>query len=330
MTITHHLYLRQFGEAEWLSEAELAAHQDRRIGRLLRHALETVPYYSERGLDAVAAGNLPWADIPLMDAETVLDHEVDLRALRLPPEHGKVFYRLQHRDGQDPVAVSLTEYALMVEGCQRMRIYAWHDIDPTRLLLRITNGSDDPCDEKIPTEYWDRTLQALGIKGSCSEIDPAEPKAAILDRLAGLRPHALEGDVAWVAELASLASGQTIGDRQIDVVIATNVADRRTLRAAVGTAFGARLAAIQACGEAGVIAIECPTGNAYHAMSDSMKVEIVDDQGVPVEPGSRGRLVVTPFYNFAMPLLRYDTGLTATRCAGCPCGRSLAAIDDIV
>ena len=41
-------------------------------------------------------------------------------------------------------------------------------------------------------------------------------------------------------------------------------------------------------------------------------------------------LVVTPFFNFAMPLIRYDTGDIAVAAAACPCGRCLPKLSRIV
>lgn len=37
-------------------------------------------------------------------------------------------------------------------------------------------------------------------------------------------------------------------------------------------------------------------------------IEIMDDAGLPLPDGTAGRIVVTDLYNFAMPLIRYDTG----------------------
>lgn len=42
--------------------------------------------------------------------------------------------------------------------------------------------------------------------------------------------------------------------------------------------------------------------------SVNYQIEILDDEGYPVPMGETGRIVVTDFYNYAMPLIRYDTG----------------------
>jgi phenylacetate-CoA ligase len=60
-------------------------------------------------------------------------------------------------------------------------------------------------------------------------------------------------------------------------------------------------------------------------------LEIVDADGRPVPPGSIGRVIVTPFYNLAMPLIRYELGdhgvLSATPCG---CGRTLPVLERVL
>ena len=58
----------------------------------------------------------------------------------------------------------------------------------------------------------------------------------------------------------------------------------------------------------GIIALQCPSGGLYHLQSESVHVEILDEAGRPCAPGEIGRVIVSPLHNFAMPLLRYESG----------------------
>ena len=62
-----------------------------------------------------------------------------------------------------------------------------------------------------------------------------------------------------------------------------------------------------------------------------MLLEVVDADGYAAAPGSVGRIVVTPFYNFAMPLIRYELGdhgiLSPEPCA---CGRTLPVLESVL
>jgi len=72
------------------------------------------------------------------------------------------------------------------------------------------------------------------------------------------------------------------------------------------------------------IGMECAHHTGYHLVSDNLYVEVVDDDGVPVEPGRTGRVVITDLHNDAAPFIRYEIGDLATMAPSderCPCGR---------
>ncbi|MGK3984567.1 hypothetical protein WME99_16095 [Sorangium sp. So ce136] len=50
------------------------------------------------------------------------------------------------------------------------------------------------------------------------------------------------------------------------------------------------------------------TGNEHHTLDDFNHVEIVDEDGNPVEEGEEGRIVLTSLYRTLYPLVRYDIG----------------------
>ena len=66
-----------------------------------------------------------------------------------------------------------------------------------------------------------------------------------------------------------------------------------------------------------------------HVNSESLLVEIVDKNGVPVRAGELGRVIVTPFGSTALPLIRYDQGDIAVAGGECTCGRCLPTIASV-
>jgi phenylacetate-CoA ligase len=63
--------------------------------------------------------------------------------------------------------------------------------------------------------------------------------------------------------------------------------------------------------------------------AERVLIEIVDAAGLPVPPGVSGRVVITPFYNTAQPLIRYDQGDMATFGPPCDCGRNLPVLHSL-
>ncbi len=76
--------------------------------------------------------------------------------------------------------------------------------------------------------------------------------------------------------------------------------------------------------EVGHIAATCPHSLKHHVAAELVLIEVVDDAGAAVPDGTPGRIVATPFYNLAMPLIRYDTGDRGILSPEpCGCGRTL-------
>ena len=80
-----------------------------------------------------------------------------------------------------------------------------------------------------------------------------------------------------------------------------------------------------------LIGMECKEHCGYHISCDTLFVEVVDEAGMPCEPGQPGRILVTDLRNEANPFIRYEIGDMGTMAdAACPCGLPfpmLASVD---
>lgn len=101
-----------------------------------------------------------------------------------------------------------------------------------------------------------------------------------------------------------------------------------TMRKAIENAFDSRVYDQYATNEFNVVSYECEEKNGYHANSDSVVVEIVDENYEEVDDGEIGRILITGLANKAMPLIRYDIGDLAVKTDGDrhSCGISLPVI----
>jgi phenylacetate-CoA ligase len=64
--------------------------------------------------------------------------------------------------------------------------------------------------------------------------------------------------------------------------------------------------------EVGTVAAQREAGGPLHLVRPFLVVELVDDDGAPVTPGTPGRIIVTSTENRGTPFLRYDIGDMAT------------------
>jgi len=102
-------------------------------------------------------------------------------------------------------------------------------------------------------------------------------------------------------------------------------------RREIESVFKARVYDTYGCSEGMQIAAQCGNGTSYHVHMLDTIVELVDDRGNPVEPGTPGNVVLTRLHPGAMPLIRYAVGDIAVGAGDrqCPCGRGFELLESI-
>ncbi len=152
---------------------------------------------------------------------------------------------------------------------------------------------------------------------------------AITQELLANRPHVVIGyPVHLRALLRELDADQLATLRSsLRMVMTESELLVPQARADLAQAFGVPVFDEYSAFETLNISYDCAHGRA-HLSEDRLVVEVLDDRGRPVPDGVEGRLVITPFMERAMPLLRYDIG-DRGRIAPqpCPCGRTFRTLE---
>ncbi len=113
---------------------------------------------------------------------------------------------------------------------------------------------------------------------------------------------------------------------KLDGIVSSAETLTESKRKAIETAFKCKVLNRYGSREVGLIASECKQQSGLHINAENILLELVDDKGAAVESGN-GNILVTDFWNFGMPLIRYklgDVGTVATK--KCKCGRGLPLI----
>ena len=153
-------------------------------------------------------------------------------------------------------------------------------------------------------------LEAVTLDRARNRVDDRKPDVVIAPRSVlvelGRRPPADHCPAALVS------TGEPLHERH-----------RRHLQAV----FGVPVRDCYEVREVGPVAVECPRG-AMHVLAPIVRVEVISEQGVNVA-GESGRVVVTPLFNHAAPLLRLDVGDSAIWRGfhGCDCRWALPVIE---
>lgn len=282
------------------------------LDQVVRHAWEYVPLYrrlwSDLGLkDADFGPGFDLRRLPFIEKNTIIDADEDACDPRVP-----VYARqIMQTSGTSGRAIKVQRTALEMRQTRRSIL---------RMLLR---AGARPWHRFITyASPWlrDRTGTFIQKFVKTSYLHPSCSLDEQIERIEQFRPHGIIGQTGGLYLLAReiVRRGRQFPLRFVAPTGTTLVPDMR--RAMIG-AFGRDPIDLYGAVEVGSISWQCTRGN-YHIDADRVQVEIVDPQGRRRPDGEFGQVVVTSFFNFTQPFIRYrllDIGALSTRTCDCGC-----------
>ena len=306
---THSLMRSQY----WPRE-KLIAFQDKKIDALLRRA-----------------SALPFWHAILARAQVDLAECMDLKVLRRLPITTKGDFRRETVHEYTSTDLVRTSFLDRSSGSTGKPFGFYHDRSfelrsfavCERIFLTAGGGARYPVISM-------RAKNRRGFAFSNFHFFHVRGYHAIRHRLAHLRELIssltenviLFGVSSSLMELARLAREQNV-DLPFRAILAAGEELAEPQRREIENALGAQVFMYYALSEVGRLAFECPERH-LHLCDEWAYIEIIDDAGNVLPPGSEGRVIVTAFENHVMPFIRYDTGDRGIIVEDdCPCGRTL-------
>ncbi|HEX2064600.1 MAG TPA: hypothetical protein VHE80_09290 [Acidimicrobiales bacterium] len=322
----------QLTETQWLPPHELESLQLGALGRLLRHACRTVPYYrhSPAHRDAAGAGDLTaatWRRLPVLTRATVQADGPRLRSEAIPDGHTPVKEGTTSGSTGRPVSFLATRVTSLFWMALTLREHHWHERDlGGRLAVMRVSGREKVPPRGMEHPSWGTGLDAVYDTGPAGLFSIARD---LSEQAAWLRDQDPDYVMSLPSNLLALAEHfRQAGWKlpRLRQVRSYGEAMDPGLRDACREAWGVDVVDLYSSQEVGYMALQCPRAEHYHVQSESVLVEVVDDDGNPCHPGQVGRVLVTALHNYAMPLLRYELGDYAEVGGHCPCGRTLPVL----
>ena len=291
--------------AQWLSPERLRILQWQRLRRAIEHAAAKSPLYRQRfaqlGIQPADIRTLedyrrlpPTTRDDLRQPDQLLSDGFARERLRISMTSGSTGRRTTSYF--DERAWVLAKYLLKLRARRACGLQPWH-----RVALFQEGASD-----ALHVPAWHRT-HAFSIH---------LPVATILPAVQRFKADAFYGFPGYLMRLAEAAAGSL---RPRLIFTSGELLDAATRRA-IEDGFGAPVFDIYGCTELKEIAWECPAHAGLHLNADWILLEVDP-------PGSAGKILVTPLYSRAMPLLRYEVGDTGSELPGrCACGRGLPLV----
>lgn len=321
--------------SQWLSPEVIQQRQSQQIALLYRHAYESVPYYRKR-FDASGLppdkllGSEQWGQVPLLTRRDIQQAGQDLHCMSGPKEHGPTTASLTSGSSGQPVQTLGTTVTRLFYNAFLLRQHIWHHRDFNLKLASIRSLGAGQEGKEAAFESWGPGTMGVVPTGPAVSLDVHTSLAQQADFLLRHDPDYLNAYPSVVLALTEYfeRSGERLGGLR-EVRTFGEVLEPR-VRAECRRVWGVPVVDMYSSQELGHIALQCPQVEQYHVQSESVLVEVLDDDGRSCEPGEVGRLVITSLHNFAMPLIRYDIGDFAEVGERCPCGRGLPVLTRIV
>ena len=324
-------YLAELERSQWLTRSGMKTLQEEKLGALLKSAYAHCPWHRARidtaGIDPGAPVSVEDLRLlPAMDKQDAIAHGDQLVWHGVPG--GAFKYNTGGSSGQ-PLIFYYGRRRQASDAAGRMRARRWWGVEPGDPEVYLW-GAPVELDktDRIKT-LRDRLINQLVL--NAFEMSPAgmdEYARAIQD----FQPHCIYGYASSLALLAAhLIDRKTqLRLQKLKVVCTTGEPLFDYQRQLIGTAFGAPVANEFGSRDVGFTAHETPAGQML-LLSESIILEVLDEQGQPVPPGDTGEAVMTALESFAQPFIRYRTGdMVRVADESCREGRGLDVITEVL
>lgn len=323
-------------KSQGLTELERHRLVNQQLAQLLSHCRIAVPYYRNDARFGRLSSTLDywrgWESLPVLKRAHLQPHSDDLLADSMPTGHQIVGQLRSSGSTGTPIELRATNVTALWQRALAFRSTVWfrRNYDQTLGVIRKFSRRSTRLPDGETDAHWADlegipfvTGERFGLEATAGAVSDQ------LDWLERKRPAYLMTLPSVLRELVAL-SAMSSGDWAPGGVttLAETVDDE--LRESVRRHWGTEINDTYSAEECGVIAVQCPSHGNYHIQSESLLVEIVDDEGARCAVGEEGRVVITTLTNFATPLIRYDIGDRAIAGETCGCGRNLPVLTRVL
>lgn len=328
--------LTQFDDIQWLSADELTRLQLQQFSRLTAHAHRHSTFYQTRFSQAGLNTEIPWtaesfSAIPLLTRAELMQEAEHIHCRAIPQRHGAVNKVQTSGSTGQTVTVLKTEVTQLFWLALAMREHLWHERDFSATLAIIKAMTPTQDDALVAAKMgWGHPTTLLFETGPSYSQPLAMDVAQQIAWLVRIDPKYL---LTYPSNLWALLDRYESGEP-----IPSALKHIRTVGETLHPGLRERckklgdidIVDMYSSQEVGLIALQCPVSGLYHVQSESLIVEVLDDEGRQCQPGQIGRVVITDLHNFATPLIRYEIRDYAEVGPICPCGRGLPTLSRIM
>jgi phenylacetate-CoA ligase len=324
--------LSELEKSQYFNQQDLQKLQLKRLQKLVRYAYENTDYYRNI-MDQ--SGVSPDDIKQLSDIE-----KLPILTKQLIQENTESMISKKHRKGdliKDSSGGSTGEPTIYYKDLERhnlrradqIRHDRWTGWDLGKRKALIWGAQRDlkavqSFRENILATYLDRQWELDAFEMSNSEMK------SFTRQLEKLQPSMILGYANALELYANYLLEQEPNHKiKIDGIVSSAETLTEEKRSTIEKAFGCKVLNRYGSREVGLIASECKSQNGLHINAENILLELVDDKGHAVSKGN-GDILITDYWNFGMPLIRYKLGDVGTVSeTNCDCGRTLPLLGSV-
>jgi phenylacetate-coenzyme A ligase PaaK-like adenylate-forming protein len=298
-----------------LSTAEMKVIQEKKLRKLIEHAYNTVPFYHKKFDDAgIKPGDIRnYSDlekIPLVSKAELKNAGTSTISTQIGLKNC-----IPDRTGGStgiPLTLYFTKKDIWATTFERIR--RENGYNPGKdVALEITGNSFLPADRR-----WYHTL----FFPAWYQLNISDPIPAQIAAIATVKPDIIWGYPSAIEIICNNLKMQGIDTVKPKIVFTASEVLSDHTRHSIENILDTTVFDVYGCHETGCVAWECSEHNGYHTCMDTCALEFLDKNNERIESGESGRVVVTNLHSFAMPIIRYEIGDSATPTGtSCSCGR---------
>jgi phenylacetate-CoA ligase len=323
-------------EREQLPIEELQTQQIKQLKKILYYASENVPYYKQilKNNNIIVNGEI--------QLETLGDYQhIPLLTKEIIRQEGESLYSVNHQSRgsfENSSGGSTGEPTRFIQDINYLDhshaniflLKSWRGVDPFESTVYVWGAERDTFTGKKPFKHYIRDF-ILNINILNSFKMNAKIITNIISVLNRNKPKLIVAYAQSIYEIAKYAKQQNLSVSTQNAIQTGASTLYDFMRKEIEDVFKCKVFNHYGSREVGAIASECFTQNGLHILMDNVLIEIVDENGKPVENGEEGELVVTTLNNFSMPLIRYKIGDigSISSYAPCSCGCNYPKLSNI-
>lgn len=312
-------------KSQYWSFSSLEEYQNERLRELINHSYHNVQYYNEQFKDLkITPDDIKSRNdlykLPVLRKEMIKSNIHKFHAKDLKSNS----YIHAHSSGStgEPLQYTLSKDAYSMNKACYLRGYSWMGYKLGDKGVKISHGNRNQFNKKIQDKI--NRFILFPYSYTSENIDN------MIQLINDYKPSFIRSYPDPLEFIANYLKKQNIKLDGIKAINTTGNTLFQEVRDLIEDIFQTKIFDSYNC-EGGALVFECPTHECYHSSMEYGITEILDNEGHEVYNDEQGRLVTTDLWNYATPLIRYDSQDLVTKGNNkCSCGRELMTIKKIL